>query len=100
MGGGQKGTLDFTLFQSMIAAGFEIRQVAYDGVQFSWDNYLLQPFFPSATVKTPLPTGIPFANAPPGLTLAAGNRADLLVKAPATAGISRLQISGDLGLVN
>jgi FtsP/CotA-like multicopper oxidase with cupredoxin domain len=99
MGGGQKGTLDFTLLQSMINAGFEIRQVAYDGVQFSWENYLLQPFFPSAKVTTPVPSGIPFQNAPPGLTLAAGNRADLLVKAPNTPGISRFQISGDIGAV-
>ncbi|GEM_PF-596035 len=121
MGGGQKGTLDYTLFQSMIAAGFEIKQVAYDGVQFSWENYALQPFFPHSitaaswehqTVQpffpgtsgditvTPVPSGIPAANAPPGLTLAAGNRADILVKAPAAAGTTRLQISGDIGPVN
>jgi FtsP/CotA-like multicopper oxidase with cupredoxin domain len=100
MGGGQKGTLDYTLFQSMLAAGFEIKQVAYDGVQFAWENYLLQPFFPSAAVKTPVPSGIQAQKAPPGLTLAAGNRADILVKAPSAAGTSRFQISGDYGGVN
>jgi FtsP/CotA-like multicopper oxidase with cupredoxin domain len=99
MGGGGKGTLDFTLFQAMLAAGFQIRQVAYDGVQFSWENYLLQPFFLSAGVGT-VPSGIPFKYAPPGLTLAAGNRADLLIMAPKTAGISRFQISGDLHAAN
>jgi FtsP/CotA-like multicopper oxidase with cupredoxin domain len=100
MGGGQKGTLDFTLFQSMLSAGFQIKQVAYDGVQFSWDNYLGQPFFPSRAGAARFPSGIPAKNVPPGLTLAAGNRADLLVKAPATTGISRFQISGDFGGVN
>jgi FtsP/CotA-like multicopper oxidase with cupredoxin domain len=94
MGGGGKGTLDATLLNGMIAAGFEIRQVAYDGVQFDWDNYLAQPFFS----KTPMPTGIP--NAATGLTLAAGNRADLLVKAPTTSGTSRFTMAGDLNNVS
>ena len=92
MGGGGKGTLDYTFFQSLLANGFEIRQVAYDGVQFAWENYLLQPFFP----KPPIPSGFAPASAPPGLTLAAGNRADILVKAPAKSGISRVQMAGDL----
>lgn len=46
-------------------AGFQWRQLAQDGVQFSNGNY-----------QQPLTT----------LLLASGNRADLLVKAPATAG--------------
>jgi FtsP/CotA-like multicopper oxidase with cupredoxin domain len=94
MGGGGKGTLDYTLFQSMIAAGFQIVQVAFDGVQFSWDNYLLQPFFPSG--RAPMPPGFPAGSVLSGLTLAAGNRADVLVKAPAATGISRFTIPGDL----
>ena len=98
MGGGGKGTLDYSLFQSMISAGFQIAQVAFDGVQFSWDNYLLQPFFPSG--KTPMPSGFAVGSVQPGLTLAAGNRADLLVQAPNTTGISHFTIPGDLNNAN
>ena len=56
-------------------AGFTFRQTAQDGVQFSPANYVSQPFL---TGKAP--DG-------PFLTLAGGNRADLLVQAPTTAGV-------------
>jgi FtsP/CotA-like multicopper oxidase with cupredoxin domain len=64
---------------------FEFAQTAQDGVQFSPANYNAQPYLNGA-----LPIG-PVSPAsgqqiPNGLILAAGNRADLLVKAPATAG--------------
>jgi FtsP/CotA-like multicopper oxidase with cupredoxin domain len=52
-------------------AGFTFKQTAMDGVQFSQDNYANQPFLTSAV--------------PGGLSLAGGNRADLLVQAPPTA---------------
>src|SRR5262249_41065309 len=94
MGGGGKGTLDYSLFQAMIGAGFEIVQVAFDGVQFTWDNYLLQPFFPSG--RAPMPSGFKAGSVLAGLTLAAGNRADILVKAPTTTGASHFTIPGDL----
>ncbi|MBI4904008.1 MAG: multicopper oxidase domain-containing protein [Acidobacteria bacterium] len=85
MGGGGKGTIDPTMFNVMIAAGFEFRQVAMDGVQLSWENYLDQPYSDSAG-KSPVGA----------LTLAGGNRADLLVKAPATTGLTPVPIPNDL----
>jgi FtsP/CotA-like multicopper oxidase with cupredoxin domain len=61
-------------------AGFTFVQTAQDGVQFSPLNYVNQPF-----LNGRLPNGvIPPADVPNGLILAAANRADLLVKAPAT----------------
>ncbi len=90
MGGGGKGTIDPTFFNSLLSAGFDIKQVAFDGVQFSWDNYLVQPFLSSPSMNGGL--GL----TPPGLTLAAGNRADILVRAPMTPGISRFTATGDL----
>lgn len=71
--GNKAGIIQNTLFQTK---GFTFKQTAQDGVQFSPDNYKNQPFFnPKA------PNGM----VPGGLTLAAGNRADLLVLAPTTA---------------
>lgn len=80
MGGGNKGTIQPALFDSLKKQGFEMRQVACDGVQFAWQNYLDQPFLEGkgATGKFP-----------GGLNIAAGNRADLLVKAPMTAVTAR-----------
>jgi FtsP/CotA-like multicopper oxidase with cupredoxin domain len=82
MGGGNKGTLDSTWMSALIAKGFAIRQIAMDGVQFSWENYLSQPM----GMNGPLP-----------LTLAGGNRADLLVQAPATAQNVDVFVPDDLG---
>jgi FtsP/CotA-like multicopper oxidase with cupredoxin domain len=56
-------------------ANFTFRQTAQDGVQFSPANYAGQPFI---TTTAPGP--------PAGLTLAGGNRADVLVRAPDKAG--------------
>lgn len=58
------------LFQT---TGFNFKQTAQDGVQFSPTNYTNQPFISGAV--------------PNGLKLAAGNRADLLVQAPTTTGV-------------
>jgi FtsP/CotA-like multicopper oxidase with cupredoxin domain len=66
--GNGAGITQNTVFQT---AGFTFKQTAKDGVQLSPDNYKNQPFL----------NGI----VPGGLTLAAGNRADLLVQAPASA---------------
>ncbi len=57
-------------------AGFSFKQTAKDGVQFSPTNYKTQPFL---SLSVPNQAG-----APPGLFLASGNRADVLVQAPAT----------------
>lgn len=57
-------------------AGFTFRQTAKDGVQFSPTNYKVQPFL---NLLVPNQAG-----APPGLFLASGNRADILIQAPAT----------------
>jgi FtsP/CotA-like multicopper oxidase with cupredoxin domain len=71
----------------LTTAGFQIKQIAQDGVQFRWENFDAQPFLSNA--------------APGGLTIAAGNRADLLVIAPsaplatpATAGPFFVNVSG------
>jgi FtsP/CotA-like multicopper oxidase with cupredoxin domain len=64
------------LFQT--GGGFQFKQTAMDGVQFSPNNYKNQPF---------LSGQVPNALAPPnnpGLLLSAGNRADVLVQAPST----------------
>lgn len=82
MGGGNKGTLDSTWISALIAKGFAVRQVAMDGVQFSWDNYLTQPM------------GM---NGPMPLTLAGGNRADFLVQAPAKTQNADVFVPNDLG---
>jgi len=86
MAGGNKGTLQQAMFDDLTAAGFQVRQVAMDGVQFSWDNYLAQPCLNKAF--------------PGGLTLAAGNRADLLVMAPSTAKTFRMMVPQDIGNPN
>jgi FtsP/CotA-like multicopper oxidase with cupredoxin domain len=57
------------------SGGWEIRQIAQDGVQFSYENYVAQP------IQMFSSTGRwrPYSFAP-------GNRMDLLVKAPSTEG--------------
>ena len=82
MGGGNKGTLDSTWIAAAVAKGFSVRQVAMDGVQFSWENYLSQPM----GMNGPLP-----------ITLAGGNRADFLVQAPAKAQNLDVFVPNDLG---
>src|SRR6185436_13067149 len=69
--GNTVGLIQNTLFQT---PGFSFKQIAMDGVQFSPQNYQDQPFLKGVV--------------PNGLTLAAGNRADLLVQAPPTASAS------------
>ncbi|HJR08392.1 MAG TPA: multicopper oxidase domain-containing protein [Pyrinomonadaceae bacterium] len=64
--------------------GFTFKQTASDGVQFSRDNYQNQPFLTSS----------PTLKVPGGLTLASGNRADILVQAPTTAGTYTFQSAG------
>jgi FtsP/CotA-like multicopper oxidase with cupredoxin domain len=70
--GNGPGIVKNTLFQT---AGFTFKQTAMDGVQFSPTNYTNQPF---------LNAQAPQGGVPGGLVLAAGNRADLLVQAPAS----------------
>jgi FtsP/CotA-like multicopper oxidase with cupredoxin domain len=52
----------------------DVYQIAQDGVQFAWQNYVRQPFRDSSG---------PFYNFP----MSPGNRADFLIKAPAEPGI-------------
>jgi len=57
-----------------------LNQTAQDGVQFDWKNYVrLAQWPPSAAAPNPTPN-------PKSFHLAPGNRADFLVKAPATDG--------------
>ena len=80
--GNSPGIIKNTLFQT---AGFQFKQTAMDGVQFSPTNYANQPFLnPFA------PNGM----VPGGLTLAAGNRADLLVQAPTALGTFAFKSGG------
>lgn len=73
--GNGPGIIQNSLFQT---AGFTYKQTAQDGVQFSPVSYKNQPF---------LNANAPNGMVPGGLTLAAGNRADLLVQAPTTPGV-------------
>lgn len=80
--GNSQGIIRNTLFQTQ---GFAFKQTAQDGVQFSPNNYKNQPFLnPFA------PNGM----VPGGLTLAGGNRADLLVQAPMTPGVVAFKSGG------
>lgn len=80
--GNGPGIIKNTVFQT---PGFKFKQTAMDGVQFSKYNYDNQPFLnPFA------PNGM----VPGGLTLAAGNRADLLVQAPMTPGTVEFKSGG------
>ena len=80
------GIIDGTLFT---APGFAFRQTAMDGVQFSPSNYAAQPFLSGQVPNAGGGTA--------GLILAGGNRADVLVQAPTTAGITAFK-SGDATL--
>jgi len=80
--GNGPGIIRNTLFQT---AGFTFKQTAQDGVQFSPNNYANQPFLNSFA-----PSGM----VPGGLTLAGGNRADLLVQAPMTPGVVAFRSGG------
>ena len=80
--GNGPGIIKNTLFQT---PGFTFKQTAQDGVQFSPANYTNQPFL---NVKAP--NGL----VPGGLTLAAGNRADILVQAPTTPGVVAFKSGG------
>ena len=80
--GNGPGIIKNTLFQTV---GFTFKQTAADGVQFSPTNYANQPFLNSFA-----PNGM----VPGGLTLAAGNRADLLVQAPAKTGLYTFKSGG------
>jgi FtsP/CotA-like multicopper oxidase with cupredoxin domain len=81
------GNIKTGLFQ---APQFQFVQTAQDGVQFSPANYASQPYLNGI-----VPNGVmPFNVGPNGLILAAGNRADLLVKAPKTVGRTAFK-SGD-----
>jgi FtsP/CotA-like multicopper oxidase with cupredoxin domain len=71
--GGNQGTIKPAVFKSLTDAGFHIKQIAQDGVQFRWENFEDQPFLKAKD------------GVPGGLTIAAGNRVDLLVIAPAAA---------------
>jgi FtsP/CotA-like multicopper oxidase with cupredoxin domain len=73
-------TLKEGLFGVKPSSGFDFKQTAQDGVQFSPDNYGGQPFLSGKV--------------PGGFKLAAANRADLLVKAPTTLGRTEFK-SGD-----
>lgn len=75
--GNGPGVLQPSLFQTQ---GFIFVQTAQDGVQFSPANYAAQPFLRRLV--------------PNGLTLAAGNRADLLVQAPMTTGTAAFRSGG------
>jgi len=65
--------------------GFNFKQTAQDGVQFSRDNYQNQPFLNPNAV---------YGQVPEGFTMASGNRADLLVQAPKTAGVYPFKSGG------
>jgi FtsP/CotA-like multicopper oxidase with cupredoxin domain len=66
-------------------AGFQFAQTAKDGVQFSPNNYQHQPFLKNLY--------------PLGLMLAGGNRADVLVQAPAVAPAAPVAFKSNGGLV-
>ena len=64
--------------------GPQVRQIAMDGVQLSPDNYVCQPFLNNPDC-TPVPDQSSFDELT-AFQLAPGNRVDVLVKAPDTAG--------------
>jgi len=76
-----------------------LNQTAQDGVQFDWQNYTrVAQWPPAATGPNPTPN-------PKTFHLAPGNRADFLVKAPATDGTAYLifwpqKVSGPFGDIN
>lgn len=87
------GIIGGDLFSGAVGNGFQLRQTARDGVQFSPANYQRQPFLNGL-----VPNGASFAgaatNANPGLMLAGGDRADILIKAPEKAGTYTFNSNG------
>jgi FtsP/CotA-like multicopper oxidase with cupredoxin domain len=77
--GGNQGSISPAVFAALTAANFQLKQVAQDGVQLSWENYQAQPYV----------TG----KIPGGMNIAAGNRVDLLVKAPNAATVTPVAIA-------
>jgi len=67
------------------------RQIAADGVQFSYDNFVNQP------LTSPSPNDPPNDKFGTKFTIAAGNRIDILVKAPGAAG--QYYLSGVCNLI-
>jgi FtsP/CotA-like multicopper oxidase with cupredoxin domain len=77
------GTIGPGTFQG---SGFRFLQTAQDGVQFSRDNFIAQPNIPEH----------PDLAHPVTLTLAGGNRADLLVRAPLVGGTTQFSNAGNV----
>lgn len=78
----------------------QVRQIAMDGVQFSPNNYVCQPFLNNPDC-TPAADNSSF-NELTTFSLAPGNRVDILVQAPSEAGkhCMALQITSGLAEVN
>lgn len=74
--------MGFTPLNNTAGAAPEMRQIAQDGVQFRYENYRDQPRLTQGV------TDASRANA-----FAAGNRVDLLVKAPSTGGTWQFSVS-------
>ena len=74
VGSGGSGTIGPAIFKT---AGFTFVQIAQDGVQFNKANLIAQPNVKGA-----------------GITLAGGNRVDLLVRAPLTPGPTTFSNAG------
>ena len=64
--------------------GPEVRQIAMDGVQFSPDNYVCQPFLNNPDCTPPADDSS--FDELTAFNLSPGNRVDVLIKAPDTAG--------------
>ena len=64
-------------FFGSFTGGIAFRQIAQDGVQYAWQNYQVQ-------INTPQTAFL----------LAPGNRVDILVKAPSSAGSGTLSVGG------
>src|SRR5260370_18908219 len=77
VGAGGPGWASPNVFQP---TGFQSPKTAMDGVQLSPANYKTQPFLNGQVPNARTPPNTP------GLLLSAGNRADVLVQAPATPG--------------
>lgn len=67
------------------AQGPEVRQIAMDGVQFSPENYACQPFLNNPDCTPPADNSS--FDELTAFNLSPGNRVDILIKAPDTAGV-------------
>lgn len=90
------GLIDGDLFTLAVGKGFQFRQTARDGVQFSPTNYQKQPFL-NGLVPNGASFGGAATQAPPGLMLAGGNRSDILVKAPSPTADTTYQFTTNGG---